>query len=79
MFNVGYIPDLIDRNALIEQILDIVRLSEEGLRKRGYGEEKYLGPVFDRALRLSSAAKDMKEYLAKGRHLNEVIREYAEL
>ena len=78
-FNKGHIPDVLDREALRSLLIEITRLSEEGLRERGFGEEKYLLPVYERAERISSPAKDMKDALTGGKPLSEIILEHAKL
>ncbi len=46
-----------DRMAMSEMLLEMLNISEEGLLKRGKGEEKYLVPLYKRAKLLSNPGK----------------------
>ena len=79
MFVKKELPDIFDWkevSGLIGQILDI---AEEGLNKRGFKEEKFLKPLYVRAERLLSPAREMIEGLAIGKTLNDYINEYGRL
>lgn len=79
MFVKKELPDIFDWkevSRLIGQILDI---AEEGLHKRGFKEEKFLKPLYVRADRLLSPAREMIEGLARGKTLNDYINEYGRL
>ncbi len=78
-FNKGHIPDLFDKAELRRLLIEITCLSEEGLRERGFGEERYLQPVYDRAERISSPANDMKNALLSGKTLTDIIYDYAKM
>ena len=77
LFNHAHFPNTVNQNKLRTLIKDVIDISEAGLKARGYGEETFLEPVYDRAKRLSSPAKDMKENLKKGMPMTDIIYEYA--
>ena len=76
-FNKGHIPDLLDRDMLRRQLIVITSLAEAGLRERGFGEERYLIPVYERAERIASPAKDMMTALSEGESMTEIIYRHA--
>ena len=78
-FNRGVIPDIISKDSLRQLLIHLVSLAEEGLLKRGYGEERLLTPVFDRAERIASPAQDMKEKLQNGTSMLEMVEEYSRM
>ena len=57
----------------------VLLLAQEGLRERGFAEEKYLEPLFRRAAACTSPAKDMLRQLEEGVDINSVIERYARL
>ena len=73
------LPEIYDRKELTELLLKILDLAADGLKIRGFGEEKYLAPLYPRAEQLMSPARQMKEGLQKGRTMEDYIREYGEL
>ena len=58
-------------------MLRLIDLADRGLKKRGYGEEKYLLPLYDRAEKLSNPARDMHDGLMKGRSVEDFIKIYS--
>ena len=60
-------------NALAEQILDLCR---QGLIERGYGEEIYLSPLYERVEKRTNSAQTMLTELESGIHIDKIIKEY---
>ena len=79
LFSRKELPSFVDRKKLREQLLKILRLAEEGLVKRGFGEEVFLKPLFDRAERLSNPALDMLKGLKEGKTLRDYVVAYGTL
>jgi gamma-glutamylcysteine synthetase len=77
MFSMREIPSFADKGAVSENLTEILRLAEEGLKKRGFGEETLLAPLYDRARKLTNPAKKMLEGMARGETLEHYIGEYA--
>ncbi len=72
-------PSLFDRKQISALLLQILDLAEEGLQKRGMGEEIYLKPLYERAEKLTNPALEMLEGLEKGRTVDDYIEEYGRL
>lgn len=72
-------PGFVDEDSLYELLGDIIDLAGEGLQKRGYGEEKFLEPLYERVKGHTNPAKKMLTSLDNGKSLEEVIKEYGHL
>lgn len=79
MMNGRNLPEFVDRIRLKRLCHKLLELAKRGLVKRGYGEEKYLEPIFERAMTLESPALKMVEGLDAGRQMREFIMEFASL
>lgn len=79
LFSKKVLLDFVDRQKLRGQLIKILSLAEDGLRKRGFGEEVFLSPLFDRAERLSNPAKDMLEGISQGWRLEDYVERYSVL
>ena len=60
-------------------LLDTVDLAREGLVSRGFGEERYLEPLYDRAEQIMSPAREMTDGLRSGRDISEYITRFSRL
>ncbi|MCI6858824.1 MAG: glutamylcysteine synthetase [Eubacterium sp.] len=60
-------------------LVKVLNLAEDGLKKRGFGEEKFLQPLYVRAEQMLSPARQMVEGMEKGRSLDDYIEEYGGL
>ncbi|MBQ4231745.1 MAG: glutamylcysteine synthetase [Lachnospiraceae bacterium] len=78
-FNRDSMPDFIDKKELTGLIIDIIELSKEGLVERGYGEERLLEPLYNRAETFDSPARHMRDSLLSGADIIDIIHSYAEL
>ncbi len=79
LFNLRELPSFVDEDAvygLAEQVLD---LAKAGLKDRGYGEEKYLDPLYERIRTKQCPARRMLDELEHGKDLEEIIREFGAL
>lgn len=79
LFNKRELPDFIDLNALSGLILEVLDIARDGLKKRGYDEEKFLDPLYIRAKSLCSPARYLTEGLESGVPIESFIEEYARL
>ncbi len=79
LFSYKELPAFVNREKLRELLIKITKLSEDGLKERGFGEEALLAPVFDRADRLSSAGKDKLKMLSEDKTFTDIIKAYAEI
>ena len=70
-------PSFVDRGALAAQLNCILDLAEEGLRRRGFGEEPLLAPLRRRADTLVSPAREQLERLERGETIEQIAADYA--
>ncbi|MBR4132170.1 MAG: class II glutamine amidotransferase [Oscillospiraceae bacterium] len=77
--NLAEWPSVIDRSALSALLLRVLDLAAEGLAERGFGEERFLEPLYSRARTLVSPAAAMKAALEQGTSRDELITAYAAL
>ncbi len=79
MFNRRKKADIFDWKKVSSQLVSIVELAEDGLKKRGYGEEHFIKPLYPRAEKLLSPGRQMAEGMANGKSLEDYIEEYGGL
>jgi gamma-glutamylcysteine synthetase len=73
------LPDFVEKDAvygLAEQVLD---LAKKGLRQRGFGEEEFLAPLYQRVRKRTNPAGKMLQELQGAADLETVILEYGTL
>lgn len=73
------LPGFVDRDKLRHLLEQVVELAEQGLKKRGLGEEHMLAPLKERARRLSSPALELVVGLNRGHSIEEFIEAYGRL
>ncbi len=67
-------------NALVKKLLnDIVKLAEEGLKKRNFGEEKYLQCLYERIEKGTNPAINTLHELSKGISIDKIAQQYSEI
>ncbi len=74
----GRFAELVSPKALSTFLTETVNVAAEGLRNRGYGEESYLEPLYERAKKLQNPAEYQKQQLEKGVDILEIARQYAQ-
>lgn len=79
MFNRRKKTDIFDWKKVSSQLVSIVELAEDGLKKRGYGEEHFIKPLYPRAEKLLSPGRQMAEGMENGKSLEDYIEEYGGL
>ncbi|MBR1920983.1 MAG: glutamylcysteine synthetase [Kiritimatiellae bacterium] len=72
-------PAFIDRDALVAALHAVLDLAEDGLRRRGRGEEVFLAPLRRRADALMSPAREQVERLARGETVESIADDYGAL
>ena len=70
-------PAFADAAAVEKQLIRILDLAADGLRKRGRGEEAMLAPLYRRAAMHTNPAKTMLDGIENGTPVAEFIRQYA--
>lgn len=79
MFVKEKLPDIFDWKQVSDLLLEILNLAKSGLEKRGYGEEKFLKPLYMRAENLLSPGREMLEGMKKGKTIDDYIEAYGRL
>ena len=79
ILNRKHFPEFINKKEVSELLVKVVELAESGLKKRGFGEEKYLEPLYIRAERVLSPAREMAEGLESGKPIEHYIEQYGRL
>lgn len=79
MFVKKELPDIFNWKEVSALIIKILEIAKDGLHKRGFGEEKFIEPLYRRAESLLSPAREMAEGLQAGRSLEDYIEEYGRL
>ncbi|MBR3085051.1 MAG: glutamylcysteine synthetase [Kiritimatiellae bacterium] len=72
-------PSFIDESALREQLHRILDIAEDGLAKRGFGEEALLAPLRTRAERLSNPALETLSRLDAGEPIDSIAADFGRL
>lgn len=70
-------PYFIDENKIEKQLIRILDLSSEGLKKRGLGEESLLDPLYERAYKHTNPARAMLDGIKNGVPIINYIEQYA--
>lgn len=79
MFVKRELPDTFDWKAVSDLLGEILDIAKEGLQKRGFGEEVFLKPLYQRAETLLSPAREMVSGFAVGKTWDDYIDEYGML
>ncbi|MDO4169306.1 MAG: glutamylcysteine synthetase [Lachnospiraceae bacterium] len=79
MFVKREIPSFIDQDALYHFAGKVLDLSWRGLVKRGYGEESFLMPLYERLENRTNPGKQLLELLEQGESLEDMILAYGKL
>lgn len=79
MFVKSELNEFVDENALYDLVKKILDLSCDGLIERGFGEEEFLKPLYDRMVNRTNPAKNMLNLKYSGTDLESVILEYGKL
>lgn len=77
-FVLSELPPIYDQKEIKKLLTHILDLAAEGLKKRGFGEEAFLEPLYERAQTLISPAKKMREGLQAGASMLDYIYEYGD-
>lgn len=69
-------PSFIDTDGMYKLAESVLDLCKQGLKERGFGEEIYLAPLYDRIQKRTNPAKTMLEKMKNGEKINDIIKEY---
>ena len=73
----GSLPDFTEKKRISQALMALLRLAEDGLRQRGYAEETFLAPLYERAETLQSPAVKTLNGLRKGIPLSYYVKSYS--
>lgn len=73
------LPAYINQDGLYELSKKILDLCKEGLCERGFGEEIYLRPLYERVEKRTNPARSMLDRLKNGESINEIIKDYGKV
>ena len=79
LFSKRTLPAVFDEKAIEKQLIRILDLAADGLRKRQRGEESLLAPLYRRAQQHTNPAKTMLDGIAAGVSLQTFVARYAEI
>jgi gamma-glutamylcysteine synthetase len=79
LFTHRELPEFVDKAAVYKLAHQVVELAEQGLVNRGYGEERYLEPLYERIEEYSNPARKMMYELEHNVPMEDIIREYSSL
>ena len=70
-------PSYIDTDGLYELAGAVLDLCKTGLVERGFGEEIYLAPLYERIEKRTNPARTMLERLKNGERINDIVNDYS--
>ena len=73
------LPAYIDTEGMYTLAKRVLDLCKEGLCERGFNEEIYLAPLYERVKNQTNPAKTMLERLKKGESIGRIINDYGKL
>ena len=73
------LPSYIDTDGLYELARAVIDLCKAGLTERGFGEEIYLAPLYERIEKRTNPARTMLDNLKNGTNINEIVKEYGRI
>ena len=75
MFVMRDIPGFLDRSHASDMMIRILDLAEDGLRERGFGEGKYLQPLYRRAELFTNPAREEIHSLDEGASIRDILKD----
>jgi gamma-glutamylcysteine synthetase len=79
MFVQEKLPSFVDKEALEHLLGQILDLAKDGLMDRGYGEEEFLAPLYERLATRTNPAKRMLDLRKQGIRMRDIILEYGQM
>ncbi|MCD7854424.1 MAG: glutamylcysteine synthetase [Clostridiales bacterium] len=73
------LPSFIDESELYKLAENILNLARDSLKERGYGEEVFLKPLYDRVKNKTNPAKTILTRLQSGIPLERIISDYSSI
>ena len=79
MFTYAKLPSFVEEDELYALARQVVELAEDGLKKRGKGEEIYLEPLYSRIRDRQNPARQMLTARNNGVPLEDIIQSFSKL
>ena len=79
MFVKRNLPSFVNKQDLKKLTKEILDLSREGLKERGFGEEKYLNPLYKRLEEGRNPAVKLLQLRENGVNMEDIILNYGSL
>ena len=76
LFTYRKFPEFVEKKKVSDLLIAILELAKAGLSERGYQEEIFLAPLFERAEKLTNPARDFLDGLERGDTLEKWIFQY---
>ncbi len=76
MFNMRELPGFVSEDDVYALAKTVIDLAAEGLKERGYGEEVFLEPLYDRIEKRENPATHLLKEKENGVPLADIIKEY---
>lgn len=76
MFTYVDLPSFVEEERLYELVRRVVELAEEGLKRRGFGEEEFLRPLYQRVEQHTNPARWMLNAKKNGISMEHIIEQY---
>lgn len=73
------LPAFVEKKSVYDLARQIVDLAKKGLKERGYGEEIYLNPLYERIRQQVNPAQKMILQLKENKDIEDIILEYSSL
>lgn len=73
------LPEHVDKKQLQGLIIEVLDLATEGLKSRGYSEEKMLKPLYERTRSLENPGQRLIKHLNSGGEIEDMIHKYSRL
>lgn len=70
------LPSFVEREALYNLAKQVVDLAKKGLQRRGYGEEAYIKPLYERIRQQLNPAQKMLVRIKECGNIEDIIQEY---
>lgn len=77
IINTSGLPEYADHNEVRHLLTSVLDLAKTGLHRRGYGEEHFLNPLYERAESLMNPAQKAERLIRDGVSKDDIVRRYA--
>lgn len=76
MFVKRKLPDFVNEEEVYQLAYEVVQIAEQGLKARGFGEEVFLKPLYERIQTRENPAEKLLKQREAGKSMEEIILEF---